>query len=108
MERRWTARTHLVIDVEVICDLNVFSLTTRNIGLGGVFLAATDAIPLALGKGVKLIFKLDETFPEDAPCICARIVRQDSLGLGLMFRDFDAVAFRSLQKIIRFKNGLAF
>ncbi len=112
MERRWTTRTELDLDVEVaVEDGGVFQARTRDIGLGGVFVRTAGDPDLEPGDDVELVFRLpgetgDGPFPdpeEGQYRIRARVVRLTPVGAGLMFRDFDATAFRSLQKVMKYQ-----
>ncbi len=112
MERRWTTRTELDLDVEVaVEDGEVFQARTRDIGLGGVFVHTAEGADLEHGDDVELVFRLPQEsgnslFSESGEGqyrIRARVVRLTSAGAGLMFRDFDATAFRSLQKVMKYQ-----
>lgn len=101
MERRWTTRTKLALTVEVACEGGrILRCTTEDIGLGGVFVnAPTTAIPE--GQNVELIFSLPANSAPEEHKLRAKVVRATDAGVGLMFRDFDATAFRSLQRVMR-------
>ena len=101
MERRWTTRTKLDVDVDVLFSGGAsMSCKTANIGLGGVYLSSNDS-QLEKGESVELTFKLDESHNSEACKLRAKVVRLTERGVGLMFKDFDAVAFRSLQKVMK-------
>lgn len=100
MERRWTTRTEMKVNLDVATsDTLIAGCEIKDIGLGGVYIE-THGKELAEGTEVELNFQ----FPlEDnaAQTIRAKVVRSYDGGAGLMFRDFDAVAFRVLQKVIK-------
>ena len=102
MERRWTTRTEMNIDIDVATSDAILSgCETRDIGLGGVYVL-TNGQALTEGQEVELTFKLKEQLEDNAaPMIRARVVRLTNDGAGMMFKDFDAIAFRSLQKVIK-------
>jgi hypothetical protein len=107
MERRWTTRTNLNLDVDVAYgEGEVIGCTTRDIGLGGVFVA-TGKSALPPGENVELTFRLGQVNDDPEYRIRAKVVRHTDDGAGLMFRDFDATAFRALQKVMRFKESSA-
>ncbi len=106
MERRWTTRTDAALSVDLYSQSGeVLDCTTRDISFGGVFLKMRQALP-EIGTLVELIFKFEAA--EDEPSqykMPARIVRTVNGGAGIMFRDFDATAFRSLREVLRHKEG---
>jgi len=101
MERRWTTRTEITINLDVAtADSVLTSCVTKDIGLGGVYVD-TKGSTLNAGDEVELTFNLQDEINESAPKIKAKVTRLTDAGAGLMFRDFDAIAFRSLQKVIK-------
>lgn len=104
MERRWTTRTRMGLNVDVAFEGGALTgCRTRDIGLGGVFVDSGDQLPL--GQFVEITFKVpDGSAIEDAK-IRAKVVRTVSEGMGFMFRDFDATAFRALQRVMRVKDS---
>jgi len=106
MERRWTERTPINVAVDVAyAGKQAGEYRTRDIGLGGVFVELPEETDIAAETPVELIFKLGSGVYLTKHRINARVVRVTSDGLGMMFRDFDATAFRSLQEVLRFKEG---
>ncbi len=104
MERRWTTRTRLGIDVQVAYDGGELKgCRTRDIGLGGVYVTSAD--PLPVGQFVELTFDVPVGGEDEQPRIRAKVVRSANEGMGLMFRDFDATAFRSLQRVMKIKDS---
>ena len=100
MERRWTTRTEMNVNLDVATpDSVIADCEILDIGLGGVYIA-TKGTALSEGTEVELNFQLN-TEENTEQTIRAKVVRSYSDGAGLMFRDFDAVAFRVLQKIIK-------
>ena len=107
MERRWTTRTDIRVNLEVATTDSVFAgCETRDIGLGGVFIR-TNGHTLYQGENVELTFNLASASDGMAPMIRAKVVRLTDDGAGLMFKDFDAIAFRSLQKVIKSQEAIA-
>ncbi len=101
MERRWTARTKLDIDVDVLLNNNVsIQCKTGDIGLGGVYLNFLSSTPVSKGDTVELTFKLN-LHRNEACKLRAKVIRLTEQGAGLMFKDFDAIAFRSLQQVMK-------
>jgi hypothetical protein len=105
MERRWTTRTQLQLAVEVSQEGGTtLHCTTRDIGLGGVFVnVGRRALPE--GQNVELTFRLPTSTPVEECRLRAKVVRAADEGAGLIFRDFDATAFRSLQKVMRSRDS---
>lgn len=105
MERRWTTRTRLCVDVDIAnADGGVLRCTTQDIGLGGVYVAVPRA-QLSEGQNVELTFRLAQSVTTEEHKLRARVVRTNHGGAGLMFRDFDANAFRSLQRVMRARDS---
>lgn len=106
MERRWTDRTPINVPVDLtFAGMQNGEYRTRDIGLGGVFIETSGKIPLAQEAAVELTFKLGSGGHITKHRINARVVRIAPDGVGMMFRDFDAGAFRSLQEVLRYKQG---
>ncbi len=102
MERRWTTRTEIKINLDVTtADSVLAGCVTQDIGLGGVYVETQNNNVLAEGDEVELTFSLKDETDDVAPTIKAKVMRLTEDGAGLMFRDFDAIAFRSLQKVIK-------
>ena len=104
IERRWAKRTPVSLDVEVICQgKGAAACKALDIGLGGVFLemGRDEVLP---DSNVELMFLLGASSQRIKHKIKARVVRTSAQGMGLMFRDFDATAFRSLQEVLRYKD----
>lgn len=104
MERRWTARAPIYIDVGLFFHGQEISVCkTRDIGLGGVFLESDQPL-LPKEAQVELIFMLGSGEQRIKHRIRAKVARLAGEGMGLVFRDFDATAFRSLQEVLRHKE----
>lgn len=104
IERRWTTRTPINLDVEVLYHgAGVAACQALDIGLGGVFLKINPDKILP-DSNVELLFLLGAGESRIKHKIKAKVVRATTHGMGLMFRDFDATAFRSLQEVLRYKD----
>lgn len=105
MEHRWSLRTPIELDVDLIRESGSGheAFKTRDIGLGGVFLEGGGAYP-EKNTNVELNFILTTDEGDMKHRIKARVVRIADDGIGLMFRDFDVGAFRSLQEVLRYKR----
>ncbi len=104
IERRWTARTPINLDVEVLSHgAGMVACKALDIGLGGVFLKINpdEILP---DSNVELYFLLGAGEARLKHKIKAKVVRATTHGIGLMFRDFDATAFRSLQEVLHYKD----
>lgn len=107
MERRWTERTRIRLPVDV-CDHGVVngSYHTRDVSLGGVFVE----MPMTknmVDSYLDLHFKLGENGQYTKHRITGKVVRVTAEGVGLTFKEFDAVAFRSLQEVVRLKESIS-
>jgi len=106
MERRWTERTPINVPVDLsFAGGQAGEYCTRDIGLGGVFVEIPQEVALTKETPVELTFKLGSGTNLARHRINARVVRVAADGVGMMFRDFDAGAFRSLQEVLRYKQG---
>ncbi|MBI2778293.1 MAG: PilZ domain-containing protein [Gammaproteobacteria bacterium] len=106
MERRWTARAPIYLDVGLFFQGKEISVCkTRDIGLGGVFLESAQPL-LPKEAQVELIFMLGSGAQRIKHKIRAKVARLAEEGMGLVFRDFDATAFRSLQEVMRHKESV--
>lgn len=109
MERRWTERTPINVPVDLIFSgIQSGEYRTRDIGLGGVYVVLPAEVNIDQETPVELTFKLGSGAHLTKHSINARVVRVGADGVGMMFRDFDASAFRSLQEVLRFKQSDTF
>ncbi|HKJ21837.1 MAG TPA: PilZ domain-containing protein [Gammaproteobacteria bacterium] len=107
MEQRWSTRTPIRLDVDVVyADRDMEDCATRDIGMGGVFLEMTDRLP-PVDTMVELTFKVGPTDRRTRHKLKAKVVRASGDGVGLMFRDFDAGSFRALQEVLRYAQGVS-
>ena len=102
MERRWAERMQINLDVDV-CYQGVVHGTyqTHDMSLGGVFIQTQSGAHLA-DAHVDLRFNLGSQGQYTKHRIKGKVVRVTDDGVGLVFREFDAVAFRSLQEVLRY------
>lgn len=106
MERRWTERTPIDVPVDISYGGKLAGdCRTRDIGLGGVFVELPEGLALTEDTAVELTFKLGAGVHLTRHRINASVVRVAEGGAGMMFRDFDAGAFRSLQEVLRYKHS---
>jgi len=106
MEQRWSTRTPVKLDVDMAYEDKEEDCSTRDIGMGGVFLEMGSILP-PVDTMVELIFKVGATDKRTKHKIKAKVVRVAYDGIGLMFRDFDAGTFRALQEVLRYTQGIA-
>ncbi len=105
MEQRWSTRSRIALDVDLIFEgTERKGCRTRDIGLGGVFLEINKEAP-SKDSMVELTFRLGKGAESAEHKIMAKVVRVSHDGVGLMFRDFDARAFRSLKELIHYTQG---
>ena len=106
MERRWTERTSINVPVDLsYAGERTEECRTRDIGLGGVFVELPKEVNLDEETPVELTFKLGTSPHLTKHRINARVVRVSGDGVGMMFRDFDAIAFRSLQEVLLYNQN---
>jgi len=106
MEKRWSERKLLRVDVDVYQQGELLgSCTSSDIGLGGTFLAKECAFDMSSKQGVELIFRLAVEGQNTKHKINARVARISDVGVGLKFCDFDTGVFRSLQEIMSYKKN---
>ena len=105
MERRWTTRTPARFDVDMYCEgYDLATCQTSDISFGGVFLELGHTPP-PVDSTVDLVFHCGSAGDTRARYkLPAKVVRVTDRGVGVMFRDFDAAAFRSLREIFRTKD----
>ena len=105
MEQRWSPRTRVNLDVDLLIKgKELGGCRTRDIGMGGAFVEVNGDVHVEKSI-VELIFKLGSGNQFSSHKIKAIIVRVAEDGVGLMFRDFDASAFRSLQEILQYAQS---
>lgn len=106
MERRWTTRTPARLNVDLYFQsMEVVNCQTRDVSFGGVFLELYQWVP-PMEASVDLVFRLGEANNYRKYRIPAKVVRATGEGVGIMFRDFDAAAFRSLREVLRHRDEI--
>jgi hypothetical protein len=107
MERRWTTRMPAKLNVDLYFQsMEVVNCQTRDVSFGGVFLELHQWVP-PMEASVELVFRLGEANNYRKYRIPAKVVRSTGEGVGIMFRDFDAAAFRSLREVLRHRDETA-
>jgi len=107
MERRWTIRTTMQLNVEIVAEGGAsLQCATEDVGLGGVYVTPA-AVGLATGQNVEITFRLGAADATELHSLRAKVVRADDKGVGLMFREFDANSFRSLQRVMRQRDAVS-
>ncbi len=101
MEQRWSPRTRADLDVDLSFHGEIVTgCKVKDIGMGGVFLEVEKAFPR--DTVVELKFKIRAAGQDTKHRIRATVARINDVGLGMMFCDFDAGAFRSLQEVLHY------
>jgi hypothetical protein len=104
MEQRWSPRTRADLDVDLSFHGEVVSgCKVRDIGMGGLFIEIEKAFPRE--TVVELKFKIRADGQDTKHRIRATVARACDDGLGMMFCDFDAGTFRSLQEVLHYVQG---
>lgn len=102
MEKRWTTRARVSLPVSVSgSGAEEIGTHTRDLALGGVFVEFPKADVWQLDAPVELTFTLGSGGTATRHKVKAKVVRVTPEGAGMMFRDFDATTFRSLQELLR-------
>ncbi len=99
IEKRWSSRQPLRLEVDVECDGNSFNGQTIDVGLGGAFVE-TESSRFQQDKDVTLHFQPEQDSRIESVGLNARVVRVCDEGIGLMFQNFDANAYRSLKTVM--------
>lgn len=100
IEKRWSVRQPLRVDVDIRFAGGHVHGRSMDIGLGGMFVE-TDAFRLAPDGNVTLRFH-SQSAGIAASDLHARVVRLCDHGVGVMFQDFDADAYRSLKSVMSY------
>jgi len=104
MEQRWSPRTRANLDIDLSFHGEIVTgCKVRDIGMGGLFLEIKKAFPR--DTVVELKFKVSASGLDTKHRIRATVARASDSGLGMMFCDFDAGTFRSLQEVLRYVQG---
>ncbi len=101
IEKRWSSRQPLQLEVNLECAGNQMHGRTVDIGLGGAFVEV-DAYYLEQDSDVILRFDSSKNTQVAATDLNARVVRVADQGVGLMFQNFDADAYRSLKTVMSY------
>lgn len=100
-ERRWAARMPVSLDADVFYQgIKIADCRARDVGLKGVFLQTDRGFP-PQESVVDVVFHVGSGAHHVRHRIRAKVVRMAQDGIGLMFRDHDPTAFRSLQQIMQ-------
>jgi hypothetical protein len=106
MEKRWSERKSLQVDVDVYQQGELLgSCVSSDIGLGGAFLTKDCTFNMSNDAGVELVFSLAFQGQNTKHKINARVARVSDAGFGLKFCDCDTGVFRSLQEIMSYKKN---
>jgi len=106
MEHRWSPRTRADLDVDLSFRGEIISrCKVRDIGMGGLFVEVDREFPR--DTVVELKFKVVTDDQETKHRIRATVARSCESGLGMMFCDFDAGTFRSLQEVLHYAQGVS-
>ncbi|MBL4850813.1 MAG: PilZ domain-containing protein [Gammaproteobacteria bacterium] len=99
IERRWSSRQPLRLEIDVECGDNAFSGHTVDVGLGGAFIEA-ESYKFEQDLDVILRFQPEQDSRIESTDLNARVVRVCDEGIGLMFQNFDADAYRALKTVM--------
>jgi len=101
MEKRWSERKELDVDVDVYQHGDLLgSCHASDIGLGGTFLSTNEALRIRKDEDVDLVFRLLSAGQGTKHNVHARVTRVTTDGIGFKFCNFDTGVFRSLQEIM--------
>lgn len=107
MEKRWSERKSLQLDVDVYRQGELLgSCVSSDIGLGGAYLTKDCTFVMSGETNVELVFSLDIEGQQTKHKINARVARVSDTGFGLKFCGFDTGVFRSLQEIMSYKKNI--
>lgn len=106
MEKRWSERKKLQVDVEVYHQGSLLSsCSSQDIGLGGAFIAAECQKNMPKDTEVELVFQLTEEGINKRHNVHAKVTRVTENGIGLKFCGFDTGVFRSLQELMAYAKN---
>lgn len=101
MEKRWSERKELDVDVDVYQHGALLgSCHSYDIGLGGTFLSTDVVLDIQKDEGVELVFRLLSEGQGTKHNVHAKVTRVTADGVGFKFCNFDTGVFRSLQEIM--------
>jgi len=104
MEQRWSPRTQADLGVDLSFHGEIVSgCKVRDIGMAGLFVEIDKEFPK--DTVVDLKFKIKTAGQDTMHRLRATVARACDSGLGLMFCDFDAGTFRSLQEVLHYVQG---
>lgn len=105
MEQRWSPRTRADLDVDLSFRGEVFSgCKVIDIGMGGLFVEVEKEFPRDTVLELKFLITADDGL-DTKHRLRASVARSSDSGLGMMFCDFDAGTFRSLQEVLHYVQG---
>lgn len=106
MEKRWSERRKLQVEVEVYHQGNLLgACCAQDIGLGGTFLAAECQKNMPKDTEVELVFQLESDGINKRHNVHAKVTRVTDNGIGLKFCGFDTGVFRSLQELMAYAKN---
>ncbi len=101
IEKRWSSRQPLQLEVNLEYGGSQVNGRTLDIGLGGAFVQ-TDIYHFEQDRDVVLRFDSSKDADVASTDLNARVVRVADQGVGLMFQNFDADAYRSLKTVMSY------
>ncbi len=100
MERRWSIRKLIVMDVALIYDgLGMVRGKTLDISMEGMFIV-TGAITLPYNVPIDIVLEMAEGKDRKSHRLPALVVRVAEDGIGTMFRNMEVGALRALQCVL--------
>lgn len=99
MEHRWSSRRAIELDVTVESHAGRVKARSQDVGLEGMFLEAP-VHRLQEHAPVELIFALGTGRRARVHRVKACVVRKDHNGVGVMFLEFTADAFRYFEELL--------
>lgn len=100
MEQRFCNRLPLVLDVTLSTAKRTLSCTTRNFGMGGMFIEAEDNLP-SQGEHATINFTLKDDNLKNQHSIKVIIVRTEQDGIGISFAQPNATTYRTVQELLK-------
>lgn len=103
MEQRNCLRLPLTLPVVLSTTEKTISCTTRNFGMGGMFLELAGN-PLSIGEKAKVSFTLSQGQGHSTHCLNVVIARTTNDGLGIAFAQSNVSTFHSVQKLLKYSK----
>ena len=106
MEKRWSERKELDVDVDVYQQGTLLgSCHSFDIGLGGTFLSTNEPLEVQKDENVDLVFRLLSQDQGTKHNVHAKVTRVTADGVGFKFCNFQIFSEIRTQVDLQFRDG---